>query len=174
MAETAWAAYDLPLQGRPASESAAAIRRPVRCPTNPILLQNGAWFCSLRWLVIAALAVLGLLALGVGRPLFARHGIRLEPAWPLAVSGVLLVLNVTYLAMARMTSRSPRLRGLALQVLWLQILLDLAVLTVVVHYLGSLDSLRAVHVPVPHRPGVHLPAVRAESAGDALGNGDVS
>ena len=113
MAETAWATYELPLQGRPGSESAAPLPR-GSVSDESIVLQNGAWFCSLRWLVIAALAMLGLLA-WVSGTAFARHGIRLQPAWPLAVSGVLLVLNVSYLVMAHMISQSPRVHGRALQ-----------------------------------------------------------
>ena len=56
------------------------------------------------------------------------------------MAAVLVVVNVTYLAMVRMALRDKRLASLARQGMWLQIMLDLAVLTVVVHYLGSLET----------------------------------
>lgn len=133
-ADASWAAYDLPLEDRPGSESVAP--PPSAESDELILLQNEAWFCSLRWLVIAALTLLG----GLAASGFSLPGIRLDPVWPPSVAGVLLVLNITYLAMVRMASESPRRNVLALRGIWLQILLDLAVLTVVVHYLGSLTT----------------------------------
>ena len=60
---------------------------------------------------------------------------------------------------------------IAFRCLWLQILLDLAVLTVVIHYVGSLVDLRAIHVPFPYRAGLHLLSARARPAGDGFGDG---
>ena len=131
-----WAVYDLPLQERSraacASEAAEEIQR--------MLLRNGEWFCSLRWLVIGAFCILALTASLAGDRL-ARHGIYLTPGWPTAVAGVLAVFNVGYVALARGMRTHPKWRGrLARADLWLQILFDLAVLTVVVHYVGSLET----------------------------------
>jgi two-component system, OmpR family, phosphate regulon sensor histidine kinase PhoR len=137
MAETVWAAYDLPLQEPSGSEPVES--PPMAESDDLILLQNEAWFCTLRWLVIAALCALAL-AGWLTAAAFPLSGIRLEPLWPLAVAGVLLLLNLTYLAMIRKATRSARRSVLAERGLWLQIGLDLAVLTVVVHYLGSLDT----------------------------------
>jgi signal transduction histidine kinase len=131
-----WAAYDLPLQECAGGDAAP----PAHTETDRrLLLQNVAWFCRLRWLVIAVLAGLALAAWTGGDPL-VRRGIRLVPGWPLGVAGILAVLNLGYLAMARAASRSQRHAARMLQGLWLQILLDLAMLTVVVHYLGSLET----------------------------------
>jgi two-component system, OmpR family, phosphate regulon sensor histidine kinase PhoR len=138
VADPSWAAYDLPLLDRSRSESAAPLLVLAE-GDDQLLLQNGAWFCSLRWLVIAALLGMAILAGTAGNALL-RHGIRLDPAWPLAVAAILVVVNVTYLAMVRMALRDKRLASLARHGLWLQIMLDLAVLTVVVHYLGSLET----------------------------------
>ncbi len=59
------------------------------------------------------------------------------------------------------------------QGLWLQIMLDLAVLTVVVHYLGSLET----YAPFMYLFHIVLACIffprRAEPAGDAVGHGDV-
>ena len=133
-----WAAYDLPRQERSQSDSAAQSAAAAETDRR-LLLQNGVWFCSLRWLVIAAFLALAVLAWTAGPALLAR-GIRLSPAWPLWVAGILAVFNAAYLVMARMVAMGKWRGLLARPGLWLQILLDLAVLTVVVHYLGSVET----------------------------------
>jgi len=134
-ADTVWTAYDLPLQGRPGLESADS-STPAESD-ELILLRNQTWFCSLRWLAIAALAALGLLG-WVTTVLSPIPGIHLDPGWPVLVASVLLLLNVTHLIMVRKISQSARRAVFARRGLWLQIVLDLVVLTAVVHYLGSL------------------------------------
>jgi two-component system, OmpR family, phosphate regulon sensor histidine kinase PhoR len=137
-ADTVWTAYDLPLAERSGSASSESTPPPAESD-ELILLQNEKWFCSLRWLVIASLGSLASLAWSANRFL-ALPGIHLDSSWPLSVAAVLLILNVTYLAMIRQASESERRSVLAERGLWLQIVLDLAVLTVVVHYLGSLET----------------------------------
>ncbi len=73
-------------------------------------------------------------------PWLSQHGIRLDAVWPLGIAGVLALANAGYLAMLRVTRNSPNLAAAAHRGLWLQILVDLAVLTVVVHFLGSVHS----------------------------------
>lgn len=138
IASPVWAVYDLPLQDRIRSDSAGEAP-PLTETDEAILLQNGTWFCSLRWLVIAALVGLALLAWTAGDAL-SSCGIHLESAWPCGVASVLVVLNVGYLVMARTALHDKRRAVLALRALWVQILLDLAMLTVVVHYMGSLET----------------------------------
>jgi len=82
---------------------------------------------------------LGLLAALTNRRL-ALGGIHLEAGWPLSVAGALVSLNLGYLAMARAASRGQHPAIPARYGLWLQIFLDLALLTVVIHYLGSLAT----------------------------------
>jgi signal transduction histidine kinase len=139
--EPQWAAYDLPLTEQSRDDSAAKATLAGESD-ELILLQNGVWFCSLRWFVIAALAVFSLVS-WVQSQWVQLSGIRLEAGWPLAVAAILSVFNVTHLALARRAAQSPRRALLAWRGLWLQIFLDLAVLTVVIHYLGSLASLAA-------------------------------
>ena len=86
---------------------------------------------------------------------------------------MLVAVNVAYLAMVRAASRGAAARVAGTAGLWLQILLDLAVLTVVVHYLGSLET----YAPFMYLFHIVLACIffplRAEPAGDALGHGDV-
>ena len=133
-----WASYELPLhdQPRPAAVDASA---PLGEDAEYLLLENGVWFCTLRWLVCAALLGLGVLALFFDSRL-RQYGIHLDPGWPLGTASVLLAVNVIYLMLIRAPSTAEQRRSRALWGLWMQILLDLAVLTVVVHYLGSLDT----------------------------------
>ena len=68
----------------------------------------------------------------------------------------------------------PHWRGrLARAGLWLQILFDLAVLTVVVHYVGSMET----YAPMMYLFHIVLACIffppGAEFAGDAVGDGDV-
>jgi len=136
--DTVWTVYDLPLRERPDEESADSLPLPPESDEQ-ILLRNESWFCSLRWLAIAALTALGLIG-WVAKAVTAPLGFQLDPGWPFLVAGSLLVLNVAYLLIARRASRSARHAMLPRRVLWLQILLDLAALTVVVHHIGSLAT----------------------------------
>ncbi len=136
--DTAWASYDLPLNQGADERSGDSLPLP-RESDEQLLLRNESWFCSLRWVAIAALAALGIVA-GAAKPVTAPLGTQLDPGWLFLVAGSLLMLNVTWLLIARGASRGahPALR--ARRVLWLQIFLDLAALTVVVHQVGSLTT----------------------------------
>ncbi len=92
-----------------------------------LLDQNAAWFCRLRWIVVGLLLAGGIAGLLPG--LFEPFGLRLTPGWPLATAAVLAALNAGYLLLG------GRLR-VRLN-LWIQILVDLVILTAVIHFLGS-------------------------------------
>jgi signal transduction histidine kinase len=136
-ANAGWAVYELPTVEEGRAEPATA---PQDAPVDDrLLLQNVVWFCSLRWLVVGTLAGLGVLGWAT-----AGHalpgGIRLSAGWPLTVAAALAVLNLSYLDLARRAARKAQPAALRLQSLWLQIILDLAMLTVVIHYVGSLGT----------------------------------
>ena len=144
------AAYDLPptwsagCPARPPDESPAGTMYSWSAADGPLLLHHAEWFCKLRWLVVAAMLALSLVAWAAGSWL-SHRGIQLEAVWPLGIAGVLALANAGYLAMLRVTRNSPNLADTRLRVaahrgLWLQVLVDLAVLTVVVHFLGSVHS----------------------------------
>jgi two-component system, OmpR family, phosphate regulon sensor histidine kinase PhoR len=137
-ADSRWAAYDLPLTEYSAAETIADSGDFAQSDQH-ILLQNVKWFCTLRWLVVVSLLGMALLAWAAGDVLL-RQGIHLESGWPLAIAAALAVTNVVYLVMAGVATRGEGRGSLALGSLWLQIMLDLAVLTAVVHHLGSLET----------------------------------
>ncbi len=127
------AVYDLPLGAQAEAEL------PPAEDDGPLLLHHALWFCRLRWLVVAAMLALALVAATAGPWLLVR-GIRLEVFWPLGVAGVLTLANAGYLAMLGAARRFPDPALTAHQSLWLQIIIDLAVLTAVVHFLGSVET----------------------------------
>ncbi len=102
------------------------------------LLRNARWFTLIRWAIIAAFSIAALIQ-GAWPKLCAVVGVCL-PGFPLLMMAeVLAVTNLFYiLVLRRYTEATPR-KKLLLN-LWLQILLDLAVLTVLVHLSGSLTT----------------------------------
>ncbi|MFQ6098485.1 MAG: sensor histidine kinase [Armatimonadota bacterium] len=102
-----------------------------------LLVRNVLWFCRLRWIVVAIFVAFGIL--GLFPELLPRIGLRPHPEWPFVAAAVLTLANLGYLAHARHLARSTaphEARGN----LWVQIVLDLLVLTPVVHYMGSLET----------------------------------
>jgi signal transduction histidine kinase len=134
------AVYDLPLT------EGAIDQPPETAADGLLLLHHAVWFCKLRWLVIAVMLALAVIAHVSGAWLHDERGIRLEAGWPLAVAGILVLTNIAYLSMLPAARRSPNPAVAAHRLLWLQILVDLAVLTVVVHFLGSVESVAPLMV----------------------------
>ncbi len=102
------------------------------------LLRNARWFTRIRWAIIAAFGCAA--AIQVTWPgLCSIVGVCL-PRFPLLIMAtVLAVSNLLYILLLRSyTDTTPR-RRLCWN-LWLQILIDLAVLTVLVHLSGSLTT----------------------------------
>ena len=132
--------YELPLSSVISAApglSPEAGRASSRSLPKLILTTNARWFCGLRWLVILMLAGFGLLEFS--GDLASRLGLRAPGHWPLIGAAVLIVANVGFLLHARVS----RLRAGARSVtrdLWGQIVLDLIVLTVVVHFVGSAET----------------------------------
>ncbi len=102
------------------------------------LLRNARWFTHIRWAIIAGFGVASLVQ-AAWPTLCELAGIRL-PGLPLFIMAqVLTATNLLYsLFLRRYSATTPRRKLLAN--LWLQILFDLAVLTVLVHLSGSLTT----------------------------------
>lgn len=137
---TGRASYELPLPAdRRDSPTAAHAASAAHLP-DALLVRNVFWFCRLRWLVIALLAAFGLL--GQFPDLLPRIGLRAHPLWPFVAAAVLLAANLGFLAHAGALARAETARGVKRN-LWAQIVVDLLVLSVVVHYMGSLETYAA-------------------------------
>ena len=131
------ASYELPAGG---AESPAPKFVDAAVPARvsvPLLYRSILWMCRLRWTIAAGLAAFGVL--GLFPDLLARIGLRPGAVWPFAVAAVLAAANVGFLLHARRPARLARPLGGEAN-LWTQIVTDLLVLTVVVHYVGSLET----------------------------------
>jgi signal transduction histidine kinase len=130
------ASYELPLSAGEAS-AASNVRHARAALPEPLLLRNVVWFCRVRWIVVALLGLFGLMGLF---PQFERGlGLRAHLRWPIVTSAALALANLGFLAHARWLARSESPPG-ARANLWTQIIVDLAALTAVVHYVGSLET----------------------------------
>lgn len=121
------ARYVLPLPDK--VQQAARARTRVEAPylSEAVLRRNILWFCRLRWIVIVILATFGTLG-NIGR-LAAYAGLKTPGVWPIVAAGILLAGNIVFRYFAS--------RGRARANLWAQIVLDLLVLTLTVHFVGS-------------------------------------
>ncbi|HUS93454.1 MAG TPA: HAMP domain-containing sensor histidine kinase [Phycisphaerae bacterium] len=129
------ATYDLPLpQDQPPAADAEA--RPPALP-QALLIRNVVWFCQFRWIIIALLAAFGVV--GLFGDLMERLALRPPGIWPFVTAGILALENLVFLAHARRMRPATDSRGTMMN-LWGQIVLDLLVLTAVVHYVGSIET----------------------------------
>jgi two-component system, OmpR family, phosphate regulon sensor histidine kinase PhoR len=104
---------------------------------NDLLVEHIYWYCRFRWIVIAVLLVFGTASFVDN--LFAYIDLRSRLYWPFGIAGIAIVLNVLFMIHANSSTRSIAGRKLLVN-MWTQILLDLIILTMVVHYVGSIDT----------------------------------
>lgn len=128
--------YELPLE--PEQPAPEGIQSPSRRPALPqsILAANALWFCQLRWIVVAILAAYGILNF-VPR-LATSLGLRAPGPWPFIVAAILAAANTVFAMHARRARRNAA--GCRMN-LWVQIVSDLILLTVVVHFSAELQSI---------------------------------
>ncbi len=131
------AIYELPISSAVGIASDAADEHGAKSLPELILARNVIWFCRCRWIV--AIVLLGLGVLGRFDGLVRHIGLLPPGLWPFILSGFLVLCNVVYLAQARSMRSSNKPNGSTAN-LWAQIILDLMVLTVVVHFLGSVRT----------------------------------
>ncbi len=133
--EVAVAVYELPLgDDAPVSPSA---REYDAQRDRSLLRQNASWFCRLRWIVVG---VLGLSGVAACFPAFALHcRLQLSPSWLLGCAAVLTIANSAYLVLLSRLTTDASARRLRI-LLGSQIVVDLLVLTGVIHFLGSRET----------------------------------
>lgn len=128
--------YELPLEASIRVSPTPSDGRAGDLPES-LLLRNVVWFCRLRWAVVGLFVAFGLA--GLFPELLTRLGVRPHREWPFVVAALLAASNLAYLWHARLLSRAARPRGPRAN-LWAQIVVDLLILTVAVHYVGSLET----------------------------------
>jgi signal transduction histidine kinase len=130
------ATFELPLLDRHEGTRKPAEQEPHDSLPGTLLVRNIRWICWLRWLVTAVLVTVGVLA---WLPALAGWlNMRERIIWPFVLAGILTIENIAFLIHYRhLAGSSPHEARLSL---WGQIVMDLLVLTGVVHYTGSMET----------------------------------
>lgn len=126
------AVYELPLpQELPVDAESKGKGRSL---PESFLLRNALWFCRVRWLVIVTLICYGVLGL------FPRSidyfKVRSPGTWPFVIAGILTFFNFVFLFFAHARTFPSKI----IVNLWGQIVVDLVILTVVIYFIGSLET----------------------------------
>jgi signal transduction histidine kinase len=129
--------YELPLTPLGGKDSEHPQSSGPTSVSEAALAANTLWFCRLRWLIIAILAGFGALTL-LEAPSTAL-GMKTNAIWAFVCAGILVVCNVAYMIHIRLIGDSPEPRVIHIN-LWTQIVVDLLVLTGVIHFAGSLET----------------------------------
>jgi len=102
---------------------------------NDVLIHNARWFTKLRWIAVSAIMLAGL----AGRfapSLFRGVGLIPPAGWPWILAAVLVAANCFFTILAgRLNDNSSQ--SVIKATIWLQIVADLTLLTVLVHIIGS-------------------------------------
>ncbi|MFZ4394343.1 MAG: sensor histidine kinase [Kiritimatiellia bacterium] len=114
-----------------------------RLPSNEglgsaILVYNVRWFIRVRWAVVVVLLLSGVVSLLIPS-LVTMVGLVTPCAWIWLMAGVVALTNIFFWLLARpLTEKSPdhSVTGN----IWLQIVVDLAIITFLVHFVGSTSS----------------------------------
>ncbi len=107
-----------------------------------VLAANARWFTWVRWIVVVLLVLTG--ALGSFTPgLFERHGFAAPGRWPWGLALILGLANAVFAIVAERLNQDSSRTALVSQI-WVQIGLDLFVLTAAVYYIGSTVTLISV------------------------------
>ena len=132
---SAW--YELPLTPVTAKTDEHPDKTKKTSVSVEALAANTLWFCRLRWIIIAILAGFGALTL-LETPA-ATLGLKTNAIWAFWCAGILVICNIAYLIHIRLAGEYPELNAIQVNI-WTQIVLDLIVLTVVIHFMGSLET----------------------------------
>ncbi|HYL82306.1 MAG TPA: hypothetical protein VEU07_15930, partial [Candidatus Acidoferrum sp.] len=145
--------YELPLTGAESSAPAPQGKGSAESLPETLLVGNVLWFIRLRWVAITLLMAFGVLSLLVPEA-FPSLGLRASPSWPFVAAAILFLANLGFLLHARRLLGQSARRGAGFN-LWSQILIDLPALTMVVHFLGSLET----HAPFMYLAHVVLACI---------------
>lgn len=105
---------------------------------NDLLIYNARWFTRVRWIVASVLILFGLLWFLFSGHL-TRYGLTSPAAWPIYLGVILALANTFYCTVAGRLDETSAARDVESNI-WLQIIVDLIVLTVLVHYVGSIQT----------------------------------
>ncbi|MBI2440490.1 MAG: HAMP domain-containing histidine kinase [Lentisphaerae bacterium] len=128
-------APEQPLQAGGPARNASRFYRDAGGFDAAVFVNNAKWFIRIRWLAVGVLALTGVL--GTLFPAtITELGFVPPIRWPWALAVILAGANLCFWILARKLNEAAELR-LAENNIWLQILVDLAIVTLLVHIVGS-------------------------------------
>ena len=128
--------YELPLPTSARLVPPADRKQALSIPKS-LFVRNVMWSCRFRWIVITVLAAAGLLGLFIEE--HKTLGLLFHTKWAFLIAGILALANLAFLAHVRDNARHISRRATEIN-LWVQIVLDLLILTFVIHFVGSLET----------------------------------
>jgi two-component system, OmpR family, phosphate regulon sensor histidine kinase PhoR len=104
---------------------------------NDRIVEHIYWFCRFRWIVIGVLLLFGISSYFDN--IFSYMGLNPDLCWPFSIAGIAIIINILFKIHADRLQPSGPASSLLIN-MWTQIILDLVILTIVIHYVGSLDT----------------------------------
>ena len=104
----------------------------------PLLVGYAQWFCYLRWAVIAILTMFGFLR--YFPVVFQYFGFYPFTSWAVITAGILVIANIGFLKHIAVIKKSGSYDTIMVNI-WIQVVVDLIILTAVIHYSGSIETL---------------------------------
>jgi signal transduction histidine kinase len=105
---------------------------------STMLLSNARWFTRVRWMVVAVFVAVGAVGLLVPGAL-ASIGLDMPGIWLLGLAGILVLGNIGFIVALHRLGGDASRRSVKTTI-WLQIGVDLVVVTALVHLIGSTDT----------------------------------
>lgn len=105
---------------------------------SAVLLHNALWFTQVRWIVVIVFILLGFMGLFLS-DMFERNGIVPPSIWPWVLAGILILANVPLSISTRHSGEDSPHRAVELN-LWIQITVDLLVVSGLVYKVGSTST----------------------------------
>lgn len=105
---------------------------------STVLLFNARWFTRVRWLVVAVFVVVGVVGWLMPDAL-VDIGLEMPGAWLLALAGILVLVNIVFIIVLHRFGEDASRKSVKINI-WLQIGVDLLVVTALVHLIGSTDT----------------------------------
>ena len=105
---------------------------------SAVLLHNARWFTQVRWIVVSVFVVTGLagnLVPGTIRSL----GLIPPTRWPWILAGAIALANIFFRVLVRRLKEDSPRRAVEANI-WLQIVVDMMLVTALVHIVGSTDT----------------------------------
>ncbi len=129
--------YELPISSEINLSQEDTHKRVFTSLPLPLLVKYAVWFCNYRWIFIAILTILG--TVGFSPAILQYFKLRSDTTWAFVTAGILFVLNILYIKHVRDMKRAEKYDRILVNI-WIQIVLDLIILTVVIHYVGALET----------------------------------